>query len=79
MSTIQLSENMNTFFDWYINSKTNLKKFVDKFDNTLYRKIDNEIQVDFHMFHCKIPLVYSFPPEQEFQDLYINSKFREVQ
>ncbi|XP_041016202.1 protein FAR1-RELATED SEQUENCE 5-like [Juglans microcarpa x Juglans regia] len=44
MSTTQRRESMNTFFDGYVHAKTNLKEFVDQFDNALRKKIENEIR-----------------------------------
>ncbi|XP_041023651.1 protein FAR1-RELATED SEQUENCE 5-like isoform X2 [Juglans microcarpa x Juglans regia] len=39
MSTTQQSKSMNAFFDGYVHAKTNLKEFVDQFDNVLKMKI----------------------------------------
>jgi len=39
MSTTQRSESMNAFFDGYVHAKTNLKEFVDQFDNALKKKL----------------------------------------
>ncbi|XP_042952122.1 protein FAR1-RELATED SEQUENCE 5-like [Carya illinoinensis] len=50
MSTTQRSESMNAFFDGYVHAKTNLKEFVDQFDNALKKKIENENNADFHSF-----------------------------
>ncbi|XP_042980096.1 protein FAR-RED IMPAIRED RESPONSE 1-like [Carya illinoinensis] len=47
MSTTQRSESMNAFFDGYVHAKTNLKEFVDQFDNALRKKIENESAADF--------------------------------
>ncbi|XP_042950403.1 protein FAR1-RELATED SEQUENCE 5-like [Carya illinoinensis] len=79
MSTTQRSESMNAFFDGYVHAKTNLKEFVDQFDNALRKKIENENGADFHSFNFRIPLVSVSPFEEIFQELYTNSKFREVQ
>ncbi|KAF5474494.1 hypothetical protein F2P56_006388 [Juglans regia] len=79
MSTTQRSESMNAFFDGYVHAKTNLKEFVDQFDNALRKKIENENGADFQSFNFKIPIVTVSPFEKIFQELYTNSKFREVQ
>ncbi|XP_042950040.1 protein FAR-RED ELONGATED HYPOCOTYL 3-like [Carya illinoinensis] len=78
MSTTQRSESMNAFFDGYVHAKTNLKEFVDQFDNAL-KKIENENAADFHSFSVTIPCISKSPIEKKFQDLYTNSKFKEVQ
>ncbi|XP_042977104.1 protein FAR-RED IMPAIRED RESPONSE 1-like [Carya illinoinensis] len=79
MSTTQRSESMNAFFDGYVHAKTNLKEFVDQFDNALRKKIENESAADFHSFNFTIPLVSPSPLEKIFQDIYTCNKFREVQ
>ncbi|XP_042957997.1 protein FAR1-RELATED SEQUENCE 4-like [Carya illinoinensis] len=79
MSTTQRSESMNAFFDGYVHSKTNLKEFVDQFDNALKRKIENENQAEFLSFSGIIPCVSRSPIEKKFQMLYTNAKFKEVQ
>ncbi|XP_042972798.1 protein FAR1-RELATED SEQUENCE 5-like [Carya illinoinensis] len=79
MSTTQRSESMNAFFDGYVHSKTNLKEFVDQFNNALKRKIKNENQAKFLSFSGTIPCVSRSPIEKKFQVLYTNAKFKEVQ
>ncbi|KAG6631972.1 hypothetical protein CIPAW_13G125900 [Carya illinoinensis] len=79
MSTTQRSESMNAFFDWYVHAKTNLKEFVDQFDNALRKKIENESAADFQSFNVTIPVVSPSPLEKTFQDIYTCNKFREVQ
>ncbi|XP_035540265.1 protein FAR1-RELATED SEQUENCE 2-like [Juglans regia] len=70
---------MNAFFDGYVHARTNLKEFVDQFDNALRKKIEIENAADFHSFNVTIPVVSIFPLEKIFQAIYTNSKFREVQ
>ncbi|KAG2727384.1 hypothetical protein I3760_01G155000 [Carya illinoinensis] len=79
MSTTQRSESMNAFFDGYVHAKTNLKEFVDQYDNALKKKIENENVADFHSFNVTIPCISRSPIEKRYQDLYTNGKFREVQ
>ncbi|XP_042963494.1 protein FAR1-RELATED SEQUENCE 5-like [Carya illinoinensis] len=79
MSTTQQSESMNAFFDGYVHAKTNLKEFVDQFDNALKKKIENENAADFHSFSVTIPCISRSPIEKRFQELYTNAKFKEVQ
>ncbi|XP_042974866.1 protein FAR-RED ELONGATED HYPOCOTYL 3-like [Carya illinoinensis] len=70
---------MNSFFDGYVHAKTNLKEFVDQYDNVLKKKIENENVADFHSFNLTIPCISRSPIEKLYQDLYTNVKFREVQ
>ncbi|KAG2705199.1 hypothetical protein I3760_05G041300 [Carya illinoinensis] len=79
MSTTQRSESMNAFFDGYVHAKTNLKEFVDQFDNALRKKIESESEADFQSFNVTIPVVSPSPLEKIFQGIYTCNKFREVQ
>ncbi|XP_035547264.1 protein FAR1-RELATED SEQUENCE 5-like [Juglans regia] len=71
-------EVMITTYNLQENAWTNLKEFVDQFDNALRKKIENENATDFHSFNVTIPAVSISPLEKIFQATYINSKFREV-
>ncbi|XP_041011435.1 protein FAR1-RELATED SEQUENCE 5-like [Juglans microcarpa x Juglans regia] len=79
MSTTQRNESMNAFFDGYIHAKTNLKEFVNQFDNALKKKIENKNCTNFHSFNVTIPYISRSPIKKRYQDLYTNAKFREVQ
>lgn len=57
-----------------MHSHTKLKKFVVQFDNTLRMRREAEMPAD-----CKIPYISHLPINKQFQDLYTNSKFKEVQ
>ena len=46
MSTTQRSESMNAFFDGYVNSKTTLKQFVEKYEKSMESKIEKEWQAN---------------------------------
>ncbi|XP_040997197.1 protein FAR1-RELATED SEQUENCE 5-like [Juglans microcarpa x Juglans regia] len=70
---------MNAFFDGYVHAKTNLKEFVDQYDNALKKKIENENCADFQSFNVTILCISRSPIEKRYQDLYTNPKFREVQ
>ncbi|KAG6707642.1 hypothetical protein I3842_06G042300 [Carya illinoinensis] len=79
MSTTQRSESMNAFFNDYVNSKTSLKQFVEQYDNALRRKVENETAADFSSFHTQFPCITHYEIEKQFQSLYTNAKFKEVQ
>ncbi|XP_042950397.1 protein FAR1-RELATED SEQUENCE 9-like [Carya illinoinensis] len=70
---------MNAFFDSYVHSKKNLKEFVDQFGSALKKKIENENQAEFQSFSVTIPCLSRSPIEKKFQELYTNTKFKEVQ
>ncbi|XP_042942941.1 protein FAR1-RELATED SEQUENCE 1-like [Carya illinoinensis] len=79
MSTTQKSESMNAFFDGYVHSETTLKEFVDQFNNALRKKVEVEIVADFNSNNQTISCVSHFNIEKQFQKLYTNAKFKEVQ
>ncbi|KAF5477965.1 hypothetical protein F2P56_004568 [Juglans regia] len=79
MSTTQRRESMNAFFDGYVYARTNFKEFVDRFDNGLKKKIENENQADFNSFNFTISCISHLTLEKKFQNIYTNSKFMEVQ
>ncbi|KAF5445612.1 hypothetical protein F2P56_034654 [Juglans regia] len=79
MSTTQRSESMNAFFDGYVHSGTTLKEFVDQFDNALRKKVEVETTADFNSCNQTIPCVTPFHFEKQFQAVYTNAKFKEIQ
>ncbi|KAF5445781.1 hypothetical protein F2P56_034805 [Juglans regia] len=79
MSTTQRSESMNAFFDGFVHSGTTLKEFVDQFDNALRKKVEIETTADFMSCNQTIPCVSPFQIEKQFQALYTNAKYKEVQ
>jgi hypothetical protein len=79
MTTTQKSESMNAFFDGYVHPSTTLKEFVDGYDNALHKKVENENIADFKSFNSTIACVSKFSFEKKFQQLYTNTKFKEVQ
>ncbi|XP_035544629.1 protein FAR1-RELATED SEQUENCE 5-like [Juglans regia] len=79
MSTTQQFESMNAFFDGYVHSGMTLKEFVDQFDNALRKKVEAETTADFQSCNQTIPCVSLFKIEMQFQLLYTNAKFKEVQ
>ncbi|KAG6724803.1 hypothetical protein I3842_02G000300 [Carya illinoinensis] len=79
MSTTQRLESMNAFFDGFVPSGTTLKEFVDQFDNALRKKVETETTADFQSCNQTIPCVFPFKIERQFQLLYMNAKFKEVQ
>ncbi|KAF5458463.1 hypothetical protein F2P56_022490 [Juglans regia] len=79
MSTTQRSESMNAFFDGFVHSGTMLKEFVDQFDNALRKKVELETTADFNSSNQTIPCSSAFRIEKQFQSVYTNAKFKEVQ
>ncbi|KAF5447405.1 hypothetical protein F2P56_032959 [Juglans regia] len=70
---------MNVFFDGYVHSGTTLKELVDQFDNVLRKKVEIETTSDFNSCNQIIPCVSPFYIEKQFQAVYTNAKFKEIQ
>jgi hypothetical protein len=79
MTTTQQSESMKAFFDGYVYPSTTWKEFVDQYDNALRKKVEDENAADFSSLNSTIPCISLFPFEKKFQQVYTNSKFKEVQ
>jgi len=79
MSTTQLSESMNGFFDGFINSTTTLQQFVIQYDNAIRQKAEKECEADFASFNTSIPCGSHSLIERQFQAEYTHAKFAEVQ
>ncbi|KAI8549703.1 hypothetical protein RHMOL_Rhmol06G0045800 [Rhododendron molle] len=79
MSSTQRSESMNHYFDDYINSKTTLKQFVEQYENTLAKKVDNEKNEDMKSSQSYIPCIVEDELEKQFQSAYTNAKVKEFQ
>jgi len=54
MSTTQRSESINTFFDGYVNSRTSLKCFVEKYDCAFHAKWEKGKQEDYVQTACLV-------------------------
>jgi SWIM zinc finger len=70
MSTTQRSESMNAFFDGYVNSRTSLKAFVEKYDSALHSKWEKEKQEDFRCWNTKPKLITGLYFESQFAEVY---------
>ncbi|KAH9705402.1 protein FAR1-RELATED SEQUENCE [Citrus sinensis] len=79
MSTTQRSESMNVFFNGYVNSKTTLKQFVEKYEKTIESKIEKEWQADARSFSQRLPCRTSFAMEKQIEEVYTIFKFQEFQ
>ncbi|XP_024033677.1 protein FAR1-RELATED SEQUENCE 5-like [Citrus clementina] len=79
MSTTQRSESMNAFFYGYVNSKTTLKQFVEKYEKAMESKIEKEWQADARCFSQRMPCRTNFAMEKQVEEVYTISKFQEFQ
>ena len=55
---------MNVFFNRYVNSKTTLKQFVEKYEKAMESKIEKEWQVDAGCFSKRMSCRTSFAMEK---------------
>ena len=78
MSSTQLSESMNAFFDGYLHNCTTLKVFVEQFDNAMRNKVEKEILLDFECFKGKLECSSSSAMEKQFQEAYTHEIFKWV-
>ncbi|CAL9194074.1 protein FAR-RED IMPAIRED RESPONSE 1 [Musa acuminata AAA Group] len=79
MSTTQRSESVHAFFEGYVNSKTTIKQFVERYDKALKIKVEKELQEDLNSFNYCCPCVSHYNIEKQFQQAYTNNKFKEIQ
>jgi zinc finger SWIM domain-containing protein 3 len=78
MSSTQLLESMNAFFDGYLHSFTTLKVFVEQFENAMRNKVENEILSDFECFKGKLECSSSSPMEKQIQEACTHEIFKRV-
>ncbi|KAG2725815.1 hypothetical protein I3760_01G084100 [Carya illinoinensis] len=79
MSITQRSKSMNIFFDVLVYAGMTLKELVDQFDNALRKKVEVKKTADFNSASQTIPCSSAFHIEKQFQAVYMNAKFKEVQ
>lgn len=79
MSTTQRSEGMNAFFDKYVNSRTSLKSFVQRYDSALHAKWEKERQEDFRCRQLRPNLITGCGFERQFADIYTMKVFYQYQ
>ncbi|KAG7955922.1 hypothetical protein I3843_11G098500 [Carya illinoinensis] len=79
MSITKRSESMHAFFEGFVHSGTTLKELVNQFDNALRNKVKVEVTADFNSINQTIPCISPFGIEKQFQMIYTNAKFKEVQ
>ena len=79
MKTTQRVESINRFFDGYVNRKTKLHEFPQKYDMALTQRVSDEVSADERCSKYLRRLVSGFKFEKNFQKLYTDNKFQEVQ
>ncbi|XP_021757437.1 protein FAR-RED IMPAIRED RESPONSE 1-like [Chenopodium quinoa] len=79
MKTTQRVESINRFFDGYVNRKTKLHEFPQKYCMALDQRVRDELSADARCSKYLRRLVSGFKVEKIFQKLYTDNKFQEVQ
>ncbi|XP_021764249.1 protein FAR-RED IMPAIRED RESPONSE 1-like [Chenopodium quinoa] len=79
MKTTQRVESINRFFDGYVNRKTKLHEFPQKYCMALDQRVRDEVSADERCSKYLRRLVSGFKVEKIFQKLYTDNKFQEVQ
>ena len=79
MSTSQRSESINHFFDGFINSKTALKEFIDKYEDVLEKRYEVENEEDNKMLQTSAFLKTSSPFERQATKKYTRRIFKKFQ
>ncbi|XP_050212818.2 protein FAR-RED IMPAIRED RESPONSE 1-like [Mercurialis annua] len=79
MASTQRSEGMHAFFDGYIHSTSTLKQFVEQYEIAISDKIQKEFTSDFDSKNRTLSCISDFEWEKQFQLVYTNEMFTEVQ
>ncbi|XP_021727910.1 protein FAR-RED IMPAIRED RESPONSE 1-like [Chenopodium quinoa] len=79
MKTTQRVESINRFFDGYVNRKTKLHEFPQKYCMALDQRVRDELSADARCSKYLRRLVSGFKFKKIFQKLYTDNKFQEVQ
>ncbi|KAI5353688.1 hypothetical protein L3X38_006582 [Prunus dulcis] len=79
MSTTQRSESINSFFDKYVNKKTTLKEFVEKYRVALQDREEAATHADFKTLHKEPTLKSPSPFEKQMSVIYTHEIFRKFQ
>lgn len=79
MSTTQRSERVDFFFNGYVDPRTSLKFFIERYDKAMIDKVEEEFVADFNSFSTSLQTLTSYPIERQFQVCYTKAKFKEFQ
>ncbi|CAJ2645475.1 unnamed protein product [Trifolium pratense] len=79
MSTTQRSESMNKFFKDFLNSSTQLNKFVKQYDKALDARYNKEREKNVKTRNSKPQLRTLYPMEEDASKIYTRKVFRKFQ
>ncbi|XP_021754070.1 protein FAR1-RELATED SEQUENCE 6-like [Chenopodium quinoa] len=79
MKTTQRVESINSFFDGFVNRKTKLYEFPEKYTRAMGRRVKAEYEADARCGKYLRRLVSGFYVEQFFRDIYTDTKFQEIE
>ncbi|XP_021759615.1 protein FAR1-RELATED SEQUENCE 6-like [Chenopodium quinoa] len=78
MKTTQGVESINSFFDGYVNRKTKLFEFPQKYAKAMDKRVRDETAADANCAKYVRRIVTGFTVEKYFQSKYTDNKFQEV-
>ncbi|KAM5587088.1 protein FAR-RED IMPAIRED RESPONSE 1-like [Rosa sericea] len=79
MSTTQRSENINCFFDKYMQRRTTLKEFFEQYNAILREKYEEEAKADFETWHKQPALKSPSPFGKQMATMYTHAIFKKFQ
>jgi len=69
---------LNAFFNRFINSATTLQEFVVQYENALRNNAEKECQTDFASLNTTIPCATQSLIERKYQEVYTHAKFAKI-
>ncbi|XP_058103097.1 protein FAR1-RELATED SEQUENCE 5-like isoform X2 [Magnolia sinica] len=79
VSTTHQNENINSFFDGYVNAQTTLQEFLRQYEKALESCYQKEVEADMETIHTKPFLKTASPIERQAAGLYTRKIFMKFQ
>ncbi|KAL3850344.1 hypothetical protein ACJIZ3_012226 [Penstemon smallii] len=79
MSVTQRSDNMNSYFDGYVNASTNLNQFFKLYEKALESRYEKEVKADFDTMNTSPVLKTPSPMEKQASEFYTRKLFMRFQ
>lgn len=79
MKTTQRVESINNFFDGFVNRKTKLFEFPQKYTRAMTKRVEDGTEADARSTKYVRRLVSWFKVERLYQKIYTDAKFQEIQ
>ncbi|KAJ4967136.1 hypothetical protein NE237_018985 [Protea cynaroides] len=79
MSITQRSDNMNSYFDGYVNASTNLQLLIKQYEKALESRYEKEVKADYDTMNTAPVLKTPSPMEKQAAELYTRKLFVKFQ